>query len=57
MNYKIPRPRGFITSQRATDRKSFSEALPNPPNINNQDYEQVRIARAHIFVTRRQPTR
>jgi hypothetical protein len=54
---KTPRPRGSIISQRATGSEELFRGASNPPDINNQDYEQVRIAWAHILVTRRQPSR
>jgi hypothetical protein len=43
MHNKTPRPHGFVTSQRATGSEELFQGASNPPDINNQDYEQVPI--------------
>ena len=43
MDNKEPRPHGSVTSQRATGSEELFQGASNPPDINNQDYEQVPI--------------
>jgi hypothetical protein len=49
---KIPRPHGFVTSQRAAGSEELLPGASNSPDTKEQDGEQARIAWAHIFVTR-----
>ena len=52
MHNEKPRPHGSVTSQRAAGSEELFRGASNPPDINKQDYRQVPIAWAHIFVTR-----
>jgi hypothetical protein len=44
MREKAPRPHGSVTSQRAAGSEELFRGASNPPDINNQDDEQVPIA-------------
>jgi hypothetical protein len=52
MHDQKPRPHGSVTSQRAAGSEELLRGASNSPDINNQGYEQVPIAWAHIFITR-----